>query len=303
VERLIGRSVAEVRGLDLPALLPVGQAAERALTAAREAGVRQSVLAEVADRGGQVLVEWVPGLGPGSGYVALSTPAPPANGETERIRLQARLISHVAHDLRGALAAVYAGLRTLVDDLQDGTEQRETAAKSLVEVQRASRIVEEVLALSRPGRLRRADLPLAQVVIQAVDRRRPEAAERAVDVRTSLDPEVVVSGDRSSLEAAVGNLLENALRAMPDGGTLAVSLQMEDRAAAGVLLTVADTGVGIPPDLQPTVFEAFVSDSPGGSGLGLTIARHVVLAHGGQIDFDSEIGVGTTFRVWLPRAT
>jgi signal transduction histidine kinase len=245
----------------------------------------------------------VPGGRPGTGYLALSASGRPSSGDTERIRLQAQLVAHVSHDLRGALAAVQSGLRALADDLAAGSDEQETAALSLAQVERARRIVEEVLALSRPGRLRKTNLPVDEVLAGLADRYRPQALEKGVTVDTRLAPGMLVSADRSNLEAAFGNLVENALRAMPAGGRLTLTLEPEERSSAGVLVCVGDTGVGIRPELGATVFEAFVSDSPGGSGLGLAIARHVVLAHGGQIDFDTEVGKGTTFRVWLPRLT
>jgi len=301
VERMLGRSAAALRGPDLREIVALPEAAEQALAAAWARGQRQTVLGSPADGEGQLVVEWVPGLEVGSGYAVLSGPDRRVSGHTEQLRLQAQLVSHVSHDLRGALAAAYCGLRTLVEDLAADAPVHETAVQSLAQVQRATRIVDEVLALSRPGRLRRAEVSLADLVRSVVERCREQAAAQGVTVALALADDLRVSADPSSLERALGNLVENALRAMAGGGELSVTLEQKERLVAGALVAVADSGIGIRPELQATVFEPFVSDSAGGSGLGLTITRHIVLAHGGQIDFDSEPGRGTTFRVWLPR--
>lgn len=301
VERLLGRSPGEARHQQLDAMLALAPPARGALDAARSEGMRQTILADVPGRDEPLVVEWVPGLAAGRGYAVLSAAEGKATGDTERVRLQAQLVSHVSHDLRGALASTYSGLRTLVADLPEGSPQHETAVQSLAELQRAHRIVDEVLALSRPGRLRRAETDLAVLITGMLERYRAAADETGVTLEAEIEPGLVVVVDRSSIERSLANLVENALRAMDGGGELELRAVAEDRVGPGVAISIADTGQGIPPHLQQTVFEPFVSESEGGSGLGLTIARHIVVAHGGQIDFQSEPGRGTTFRVWLPR--
>jgi signal transduction histidine kinase len=111
-----------------------------------------------------------------------------------------------------------------------------------------------------------------------------------------------VLADLSQLERAFDNLVENALQATPHYGLLRVGCRAEDRGRPGVRVTIADTGLGIPADVRPNVFEPFVTTKPAGTGLGLAITRRVVLDHEGQIDFETDHGRGTTFVIWLPRA-
>jgi signal transduction histidine kinase len=108
----------------------------------------------------------------------------------------------------------------------------------------------------------------------------------------------LISADPSRLQSVLSNLVSNAVRHTPRGGSVRVTVRL-----AGELLEVAvsDTGEGIPPDLLPHVFERFVKDSASsGSGLGLAIARDLVVAHGGKIEASSSPGSGTTIRFTLP---
>lgn len=300
-ESVLGRPIARLHGTSFDDLFVLSEAAAEALTAARAGRSRQSVLADLADGEGRVVLEWVPAHEPGAGFGILTTDAPESEA-SERQRLQARLVSFVAHDVRESLAAVYCGLRTMDDELAAGAPQRLTLERVLAESSRANRIVDDVLSVSRPGRLVRVELELADVLRETMDRHRSRARANGVEVREEYSPGVRVSADLSSLERAFGNLIENALQATPHYGTLAITTRLEGRIRPGVRISIADTGVGVKPDIRPNVFEPFVTGKSGGTGLGLAITRRVVLDHEGQIDFESEEGRGTTFHVWLPVA-
>ncbi len=299
-ERVLGTPIARLRGTPLTRLLALSETAEEAVAVARSGRLRQSVLAHLPDGEEGVVLEWVPGDEPGAGYGVLATDVPESE-TSERLRMQARLVSFVAHDVRESLAAVYCGLRTLADELPDDAPQRVTLGRVMHESSRANRIVDEVLAVSRPGRLTRVELDLADILRETIARHGRRAASSGVEIRESLPPGICVMVDLSSLERVFDNLIENALQATPHCGTLTITAQLEDRARPGVRVSVADTGVGIKPGIRPNVFEPFVTDKSNGTGLGLAITRRVVLDHEGQIDFESEEGRGTTFHVWLPR--
>jgi signal transduction histidine kinase len=299
-ERVLRAPIARLRGASFESLLALSEAAAEALRIARAARSRQSVLADLADGQGAVVLEWVPADQPGAGY-AIFMADMPASEEAERLRLQTRLVSFVSHDVRESLAAVYCGLRMLADEVPADAPQRLTVERVLAESSRANRIVDDVLAVSRPGRLRRVDLDLGDVLRDTIARYRAKAASGCVDIREALVPGVLVMADLASLERAFGNLIENALEATPHGGTLTITSHLEDRTRPGIRVSVSDTGVGVRSDIAPNIFEPFVTDKPGGTGLGLASTRRIVLDHEGQIDFESEIGKGTTFYVWLPR--
>ena len=110
--------------------------------------------------------------------------------------------------------------------------------------------------------------------------------------------------NRTELQQVVVNLIVNAIHAMPDGGTLALrSFDAERDGSPGIVIEVADTGVGMPADMVEKVFDPFFTTKrQGGTGLGLSISQTLIKRQRGQITAESEIGRGSTFRVWLPEA-
>src|SRR5207249_3334021 len=123
---------------------------------------------------------------------------------------------------------------------------------------------------------------------------RAQAERSEVSLTATAASAAVVEGDPARLAAVLGNLVANALRHTPAGGSVTVS-------ASGSAVTVADTGAGIDPELLPHVFDRFVRGAGGGSGLGLAIAKDVAEAHGGRISIESAPGRGTSVRLELPR--
>jgi two-component system sensor histidine kinase SenX3 len=181
------------------------------------------------------------------------------------------------------------------------------AAQLRQEAGRLARIVSDLLDLSRLES-EQPDLEpvrLDLVATEEVRRIEPAARDAGVAVRIETAP-VTVEGSIKNLSLLVGNLLENAVRHTPRGGSVRVEVATKDEVAQ---ITVSDTGIGIPSRDLPRVFERFYrvdrdrSRATGGTGLGLSIARHVAQQHGGRIDAESELGRGSTFRLVLPQPT
>jgi signal transduction histidine kinase len=168
-------------------------------------------------------------------------------------------------------------------------------------------VVEGLLTLARADardvNLQKEPLELKSVVEEAAAMLAPLAAEKKVTLEVKADP-VGVTGDRSRLGEVAVNLVGNALRYNREGGRVDVVLRADGPDA---VLTVADSGIGIPAKDQPHIFERFYrvdkarSREQGGTGLGLAIAKWVVEAHGGTIAFTSKEGEGTTLTVRLPK--
>lgn len=129
-----------------------------------------------------------------------------------------------------------------------------------------------------------------------------EAGKKGLYLKVELEPLPLIAADAFQIEQLVINLVDNAIRYTEKGGVV-VALKPE---AGGVLLSVTDTGIGIPEEHLPRIFERFYvvdksrSRRTGGTGLGLSIVKHIVLAHGGKIEVKSAPGFGSTFTVWLP---
>jgi two-component system phosphate regulon sensor histidine kinase PhoR len=207
-------------------------------------------------------------------------------------------------------------IHLLVETLQNGALGEPEEAAQFVErigseVAHLRQMVDELLELSlmeageRPLRL--APIPVAELV-QAADRLRPLAEERDVEMRFEVAGDVPpIVGDSTRLELVVRNLVHNAIKFTPRGGSVTVAARAAD--VGEVAIEVRDTGVGIAADALPRVFERFYKADRSrlrdgdGAGLGLAIARHTVEAHRGRIAVVSEVGHGTTFTVLLPTAS
>jgi signal transduction histidine kinase len=185
---------------------------------------------------------------------------------------------------------------------------RENLQAALTQTRTLSRLVEDLrlLALAEAGQLRlhTAPLDLAPFLRQIVDAHRARTQEREVSLVLETPPALpLVEADRDRLAQVMGNLLSNALRYAPRGGRITVRAVDEKRE---VIVTVTDDGPGVPPEDLPHLFERFWRgdrarrQATGGSGLGLTIARSLVEAHGGRIWAESVEGEGSTFAFALP---
>ncbi len=218
-------------------------------------------------------------------------------------------ISNISHELRTPLA----GLKALVDTLRGGAIDDPPAARRFLkrmdaEVDALTQMVEELLELSRieSGQvpLRLAPTPVAEMVIPPVERLRPQAERAGLELTILLPPQlpqVLADTDRARL--VLTNLVHNAVKFTPPGGRITVAAHP---AGDEMVFSVQDTGVGIPAEDLPRIFERFYkadrARSGGGTGLGLAIAKHVVQSHGGRIWAESVEGQGSTFYFTLPLA-
>ncbi len=241
-------------------------------------------------------------------------------------------ISNISHELRTPMAS----LKALVDTLRDGALEDPPAAERFldrmdVEVDTLTQVVQELLQLSRieSGRapLRLEPISAADVVIPPVERLRPQAerAKVSLSIAVSSDPPAVLA-DRDRIQQVVTNLVHNAIKFTPAQGAIRVAVRELDVTESGqghpvlagleaaqlepgewMLITVTDTGVGIPSEDLPRIFERFYkadrARSGGGTGLGLAIAKHIVQAHDGRIWAESVEDQGSSFHVALPALT
>jgi signal transduction histidine kinase len=119
----------------------------------------------------------------------------------------------------------------------------------------------------------------------------------ALDIRLGSEDQALVRGDRDRLRQVLMNLTENAVKYTPAGGAVTISLENRD---GWVCVSIADTGIGISEEQQAAIFERFYRTDKAGSGLGLSIAQRIAQAHDGKITVTSQMGIGSTFTVWLP---
>jgi PAS domain S-box-containing protein len=228
----------------------------------------------------------------------------------EDVTARRDLVSAVSHDVRTPLATIGAYVQLLESgDAGELTEGQRAMVDVIEEnLRRTYAITDDLLALSRVER-EAAEHPRTEVLIgdlveQVVRAVEPSARARHLELRTDVQLDAVrVAGHPGQLDRALSNLLTNAVKFTPEGGTITVRGRMERNA---VVLEVSDTGLGIAPEEQEKIFERFYrSDNArrrriSGTGLGLAIAREIAAMHGGTITVASAPGEGATFRLTLP---
>lgn len=219
-------------------------------------------------------------------------------------------ITNISHELRAPLASI----RVLAESLEEGALNEPEVASSFlhkiqVEVDKLSQLVSELNELSRieSGDVHFDMKPVnvGEVVRRACERMEPMAERAGLSLTFEFPPELPpVLADEARIEQVLVNLLHNAVKFTPPGGKVSVLVKAEE---GGLSVSVADTGVGIPKEELPRIFERFYkvdkARSGGGTGLGLAIAKHIVKAHGGKIWAESEEKKGSVFAFTLPIAS
>ena len=217
-----------------------------------------------------------------------------------------RFSADAAHELRTPLTALKGGLEVALRAERSPEEYRRVLAGSLEEVERLGRLAEDLLALSRASAVpesRRDRVDLETLALDLLDVGARLSAGTGVAVRLKEATPAVVRGDADALRRAALNLVENAVKYTPPGGTVAISVTRDGEAA---LFVVEDTGPGVPAADAERIFEPFVrlddarARDIGGIGLGLAIARSIVAAHGGTLTVERGAGGGARFVIRLP---
>ncbi|MFP5213731.1 MAG: sensor histidine kinase, partial [Acidobacteriota bacterium] len=216
----------------------------------------------------------------------------------------------VSHELRSPMAAVKQQLSVILEGLagEVTTRQREMLDRSQERIQGLLDLVNELLDIARMeggGEARQmVPVQLRTIIESTVELMRPQAEQLSIDISMDLPPEApLVQADPRGMEEVFTNLIGNAIRYSPDGGTVTISTLP---CGSYLEVLVSDTGIGIPAEEIPKIFDKFYrvkhprTRKVIGTGLGLAIVKGIVDAHRGAIRVESEPGVGTTFRVTLP---
>ena len=304
-ELITGLAAADVRGRGAVEVIPgweaiaeqvpvtVGEDVPRAVTLPVELGGRELWLSFVAVRTFRGVV-----------YAFRDQTA-----EHELDSAKSDFIATISHELRTPMTAVYGAARTLLrpDVELDADDSRELLEMIATQAERLAQITEEVLLASRLDRggvtVQAEPVDLAEIARETARTMEPQLPKRAsLDLRAGGS--VYATGDPDRIQQIVMNLIDNAAKYSPYGGTITVSVEGN---GANVRLAVADEGVGIPPAEQQAIFDKFyrvdpeLTEGPGGTGLGLYISRELARRMGGEISVSSEPAHGSTFVLELPR--
>jgi signal transduction histidine kinase len=221
--------------------------------------------------------------------------------QRDRLSALGNMAATVAHEIRNPLNSVSMGLQRLKGEFrptQDEEEYSRFIELMRGEVQRLNSIVEEFLSLARPLVIKPEPVRIDELLKEMAVLVESDAKSKKVEIKVVVPPELPAAWvDRNYFKQALLNLILNGMQSMPHGG----SLTLEAKVAHGkMVVIVADTGDGIPKDILPRIFEPYFTTKTKGAGLGLSIARRIVEAHGGTLTVDSAVGQGTRFQLAVP---
>jgi heavy metal sensor kinase len=227
----------------------------------------------------------------------------------DAVRHNQRFIADASHELRTPLTLINGELESLVQDGELSMKTEQTLSSVLEEVERLRRIVEGLFSISRldsgEAEKKWMRFDLSELASTTVEQIRPLAEDIGVELLSTIPSPAPVDGDRARFKQVLVNLLDNAIKYTPSGGKVHLSVKTSEGRA---MLEVADTGIGIPLEAQPRIFERFFrvdearSRDLGGAGLGLSIVKSICSAYGGKVEVESAEGKGSRFRIEFPLA-
>lgn len=213
----------------------------------------------------------------------------------------------IAHEIRNPLTAIKVRLFTLKNSRQRDTSEHEDIEVIGAEIDRLEHIVRDFLQFARPAEPELRTLPVNQLLQEVHKLLQSDLAARSIALRLDLHTNEAVRVDPSKMKQVLINFVQNGAESMTSGGTVILCSRLDKqmlngRLASVVVIDVADTGSGIPPEVQKRLFDPFFTTKEAGTGLGLPIAARIVEKHGGVIQFQTQPQRGTTFSIVLPSA-
>jgi PAS domain S-box-containing protein len=221
-----------------------------------------------------------------------------------RVSMMGELAASLAHDIKQPLTAAVMSATACERHLRHGSPDLDQAAQAasrmINNVMRAAEIMDRVRSLYTRGSPRREPVDLNEIIDEMIGLLQHNAKRKSISIRIDVDPDLpMVTADRVQLQQVLMNLMLNGIEAMKDrGGSL--TLASKSTLDGQVLVSVSDTGVGLPEQKSERLFEAFFTTKPQGTGMGLSISRRIIESHGGRLWATNNPGRGATFQFSLP---
>jgi len=231
--------------------------------------------------------------------------------QAEKLAAVGQLAAEIAHQIGTPLNVISGSAEYLM--MEWGAKRPQELEIIVAQTDRITRLIQQFLNFARPARMALRPLDINELLREVLELTEHQIARGQIALRVDLAPDLpAITGDANQLEQAILNIVINAWHAMPQGGTLTLAtrpapagerMRRAARAGApGIEVTIADTGIGIPPETLPRIFDPFFSTKGvgKGTGLGLSISQRIIDDHHGGIEVASEVGRGTAFTLWLP---
>jgi signal transduction histidine kinase len=218
------------------------------------------------------------------------------------------LAAGVAHEIRNPLTAIKFRLFSLKQALPEGFGENEDVVVINNEINRLERIVKDFLQFARPSQPEAKLVPVESILTEVRDLLRTVLDQKSIELKLEADDATLVKVDRQQIQQVLINLVQNAAESIGQNGTITLRVRREGASPSApdqsmVTIDIADTGKGIPLEVEKRIFDPFFSTKEGGTGLGLSIASRIIEKHGGFIHYSTEPNRGTTFSLVLPRVT
>jgi signal transduction histidine kinase len=218
----------------------------------------------------------------------------------EQMKAIGTLAAGLAHEIKNPLSSI----KTFTEHLEARYDDPEFRGKFIKivggEVERMNLIVQRLLDFAKPAPPKLAPLSISAIIDGTLELLGDQLVERHVTIERAYAAQSVILGDAQQLRQVLLNLFLNSLQAMNGHGRLSVSTALSD---TELIVTIADSGCGIPPKDLQKVFDPFFSTKPAGTGLGLAVARNIIEEHGGRIEIVSGVGQGTRVSIRFPTGT
>jgi len=222
-----------------------------------------------------------------------------------KLRHFGQLAQELAHEIKQPLTAMNARAYTLQRSLSSGTESHQDPAVIRNESKRLDQIVKDFLELARPNEPNLAQVEAKQALEEVRELMAPQMTEQCIEFKFECDDDLELMADIQQLKQVLINLIKNAAESLDRSGTVCLrgrrgTRQLNGKPSEVAIIEVEDTGPGIPLEIRGKIFDPFFSTKGDGTGLGLAIAARIIDKHGGNLEFDTQLGKGTIFRIVLP---
>jgi signal transduction histidine kinase len=218
--------------------------------------------------------------------------------QSERLSILGEMSAMMAHEIRNPLGSIKGASEILSDRFKEDDDGYRYASILVKEVDRLNDVIDHFVRAGSMRRDRAEPVEVASLLEDVLFFFERSADQKGIEIETRFDPDrAVIQANPNQIRQVFMNLILNAVHALEDGGRLTLTT---GKVRDGVEIVCSDSGRGIEPEAMSQIFKPFYTTRESGMGLGLAITKRIVEAHGGSIGIDSEVGKGTTVRVWLP---